>query len=105
MLGEGESFFVEHVAAARFLLLQRMVPHATTCVCVCVHMHKNLGGSMLGKDWSLKCRVYLYVNLHVREQHYFTQCLRTAVSHIIDGDLFTLIEFESCNITVKRIIV
>lgn len=60
---------------------------------------------MLGKDWSLKCRVYLYVNLHVREQHYFTQCLRTVVSHIIDEWRFvTLIEFESCNITVKRII-
>lgn len=82
LLGEGESFFVEHVAAARFLLLQWMAPHAITRVCV--YTHKNLGGSMLGKDWSLKCRVYLYVNLHVREQHYFTQCLRTAVSHIID---------------------
>lgn len=30
LLGEGESFFVEHVAAARFLLLQWMAPHATT---------------------------------------------------------------------------
>lgn len=82
LLGEGESVFVENTAAAGFLLLQWMAPHATTCVCM--YMHKNLGGSMLGKDWSLKCRVYLYVNLHVREQHYFTQHPRTAVSHIID---------------------
>lgn len=82
LLGEGELFFVENVAAARFLLLQWMAPYASPCVCV--YTHKNLGGSMLGEDRSLKCRVYLYVNLHVTEQHYFTQCFRTAVSHIID---------------------
>lgn len=63
LLGDGESFFVENVAAARFLLLQWMAPYASTYVCV--YLHKNLGGSMLGEDWSLKCRVYLYVNLHV----------------------------------------
>lgn len=78
LLGAGESFFVENVPAARFLLLQWVAPHASTCVCVYTHK------SMLGKDWSLKCREYLYVSLHVIEQHYFTQCLRTAISHIID---------------------
>lgn len=48
LLGAGESFFVENVPAVRFLLLQWVAPHASTCVCV--YTHKNLGGSMLGKD-------------------------------------------------------
>lgn len=48
LLGARESFFAGNVPAARFLLLQWVAPHAGTCVCV--YPHKNLEGSMLGKD-------------------------------------------------------